>query len=91
MTEQLTGLVVKLVSSVRRNHALEHATLHILGRKYKDRVMGGYSDPSGFWIIGEITRKISRKLLTKGCKGCATGKPSWLYTPTAEPTMPCPE
>ena len=40
--------------ATRRNHALEHATLHILARKYDDKKLGGHSNPTGFFIFGEI-------------------------------------
>jgi hypothetical protein len=39
---------------IRRNHALEHATLHMLTRKKPHPPMGGYSDMAGFWIIGNV-------------------------------------
>lgn len=39
---------------VRRNHALEHATLAVLAEKNPALRMAGYSDPGGFWLIGEI-------------------------------------
>ena len=42
------------VSRVRRNHGLEHATLHILAERGPARPMAGYSDFRGFWIIGEV-------------------------------------
>lgn len=42
------------VSRVRRNHGLEHATLHILAQRFPRKNMAGYSNTSGFWIIGEI-------------------------------------
>lgn len=38
---------------VRRNHALEHATLQVLAEKNPNLNMAGYSDPYGFWLIGE--------------------------------------
>ena len=38
----------------RRNHALEHATLHMLARKYDDKKLGGHSDPTGFFVFGDI-------------------------------------
>ena len=38
----------------RRNHALEHATLKILSPKYPAVPMGGHSNPTGFFIIGDI-------------------------------------
>ena len=42
------------VNHVRRNHALEHATLHVLGRLRPGRMLAGYSDLMGFWILGEV-------------------------------------
>lgn len=42
------------VSRVRRNHALEHATLQVLAEKDHNLRMAGYSDPKGFWLLGEI-------------------------------------
>jgi hypothetical protein len=43
------------ISSVRRNHGLEHAILQILARKYPQRPMAGYSDPGGIRIVGDIS------------------------------------
>lgn len=43
-----------LVSRIRRNHALEHATLHVLGQKLPRTSMAGHSDMGGFWIIGDV-------------------------------------
>jgi len=40
--------------ATRRNHALEHATLHILARKYDDKNLAGHSNPTGFFLSGEI-------------------------------------
>lgn len=41
------------ILETRRNHALEHATLHMLARKHKIN-MGGHSNPTGFFIFGEL-------------------------------------
>jgi hypothetical protein len=43
------------ILATRRNHALEHATIHILSEKYPDRHMAGHSNPTGFFIIGNIS------------------------------------
>ncbi|HEY9078121.1 MAG TPA: DUF6391 domain-containing protein [Anaerolineaceae bacterium] len=43
------------VSRLRRNHALEHATLAILGVKLPHAHLAGYSDPQGFWILGDVS------------------------------------
>ena len=39
---------------VRRNHALEHATLQILAEKKYPHRLSGLSDTRGFWVFGEI-------------------------------------
>ena len=41
-------------SRVRRNHGLEHATLHILSKKFSGKSMAGHSDSKGFWLIGDV-------------------------------------
>lgn len=41
------------VLETRRNHALEHATLHILARKHRGS-LAGHSNPTGFFILGNV-------------------------------------
>lgn len=41
--------------ATRRNHALEHATIHILARTYADKNLAGHSNPTGFFLFGEMT------------------------------------
>jgi hypothetical protein len=41
-------------SRIRRNHALEHATLQVLTERYPQLRMAGYSDTQGFWLIGNM-------------------------------------
>lgn len=43
-----------LPKRVRNNHALEHATLHVLQEKGASGRLGGISDASGFWIYGDV-------------------------------------
>jgi hypothetical protein len=44
------------ISRVRRNHALEHATLNVLSsRRRGGPALAGYSDPFGFWIVGSVS------------------------------------
>jgi hypothetical protein len=42
------------VSRVRRNHGLEHASLHILSKKHPGVNLAGHSDSRGFWLLGEV-------------------------------------
>ena len=47
-------LNLPLILETRRNHALEHATLHILSKKYHNQSMAGHSNPTGFFLLGEF-------------------------------------
>ncbi len=48
-------LDLKPISRIRRNHGLEHATIHILSKKHPGVTIGGMSTPIGFTIIGDVT------------------------------------
>lgn len=43
------------ISRIRRNHGLEHATLHILSERYPKMSLAGHSDMGGFWILGDVS------------------------------------
>jgi hypothetical protein len=47
-------LNLPLILETRRNHALEHATLHLLAHKYKNQSMVGHSNPTGFFLLGNF-------------------------------------
>ena len=47
-------LDLPLILETRRNHALEHATLHMLARTH-NQSMAGHSNPTGFFILGDIS------------------------------------
>ncbi len=50
----MTILDIPLLSRIRRNHGLEHATINILTQRFPYRRLAGYSFPGGFFILGEI-------------------------------------
>jgi hypothetical protein len=50
----MSVLDAPLVSETRRNHALEHATIHILSGRFPGRGMAGHSNPTGFFLIGNL-------------------------------------
>src|SRR5512146_3538660 len=53
--KQTQGLPeIPFISRVRRNHGLEHATLHILSERHPGLPMAGHSDFGGFWIVGNL-------------------------------------
>lgn len=43
------------VARMRRNHALEHATLQVLAERHPHLMAAGYSDTRGFWIVGNLS------------------------------------
>ena len=43
-----------VISKIRRNHGLEHATIHILSKRKGKLSMVGHSDMSGFTLYGPI-------------------------------------
>lgn len=44
-----------IISRIRRNHGLEHASLHVLSKHHSSKSIGGYSDFNGFWLVGDLT------------------------------------
>ncbi len=55
-------LDLPLILETRRNHALEHATLHMLARTHKIS-MAGHSNPTGFFIFGDLRTEDIRAAL----------------------------
>jgi len=47
-------LDLPFILETRRNHALEHATLHMLARTHKGS-MAGHSNPTGFFLLGDFS------------------------------------
>ena len=61
------------ILETRRNHALEHATLHMLARKHKIN-MAGHSNPTGFFIFGELPTSEVRSALEEAYSRLRSGE-----------------
>ena len=48
-------LNIPIIRRIRRNHGLEHATIHILSRKVKNLSMAGRSTMTGFYLYGNVS------------------------------------
>ncbi|HNK62579.1 MAG TPA: DUF6391 domain-containing protein [Anaerolineales bacterium] len=48
-------LDLPLILETRRNHALEHATIHLLSHKQPGKRMAGHSNPTGFFLLGDLS------------------------------------
>lgn len=49
-----------LFARVRRNHALEHATITLLSQRFPRQPLAGYSFPGGFLIMGPVSAEAIR-------------------------------
>jgi Domain of unknown function (DUF6391) len=47
--------ILELTKAVRQNHALEHATMHVLTWRHPYTRLMGRTTPSGFYIYGPVT------------------------------------
>jgi len=62
------------VSRTRRNHGLEHATIHILSRKFPGRRLAGHSDPGGFWLWGDVPTEAVHKAVKQALERLRSGE-----------------
>jgi hypothetical protein len=62
LLDSLEGLLdTPVVRRIRRNHGLEHATIHLLSRRIPDLRMVGRSDAGGFWLYGDVDTEAIRQ------------------------------
>ncbi len=53
------------IDRIRRNHALEHATIQVLTAAHPGTAAAGWSDARGFWVYGNIsTEQLGEALQT---------------------------
>ncbi len=60
--------------ATRRNHALGHATLKILARKYSDKSLAGHSDPTGFFLLGDVAIDDIRSAMNEAMRRLHAGE-----------------
>ena len=47
-----------IVNKIRRNHALEHATIHVLAENHRPLRVVGRSTLNGFYLYGNLTAEM---------------------------------
>lgn len=67
-------LDLPLVAETRRNHALEHATLHVLAASNPGRPMAGHSNPTGFFILGNVSTEAVADAATEALRRLKAGE-----------------
>ena len=72
MMETILG--VPAVSSIRRNHGLEHATLHILSQRYPGLSLAGHSNSTGFWLLGDVPTEAVKTAVSEALQRMRSGE-----------------
>jgi hypothetical protein len=72
LKESILG--VPAVSSIRRNHGLEHATLHILSQRYPGLSLAGHSSAAGFWLLGDVPTEAIRSAVDEALQRMRAGE-----------------
>jgi hypothetical protein len=68
-------------SRIRRNHALEHATLQILSKKKPHQAFGGYSDVHGLRILANVSTEDVHEAVEEALKRLREGEYSLAIHP----------
>lgn len=66
--------LINFLSLTRKNHALEHATVHILSKKFPGVHMAGHSNPTGFFLIGDLSTESVAEAATEALKRLQSGE-----------------
>jgi hypothetical protein len=67
-------LETPFIGDTRRNHALEHATIHILSERFPRLAMAGHSNPTGFFLLGELPTEHVREAVTEALARLQNGE-----------------
>ena len=72
-------LNLPLVKRIRRNHAYEHATVHMLNRQ--NYILSGRSDGEGFVVVGDVPTEKIEKAAQDALKRLQRGEKKWAVHP----------
>jgi hypothetical protein len=67
-------LDMPIIRRVRRNHGLEHATIHVLARRVPDLRIVGRSDMNGFWLYGDVSTEAIQQSATMALNRMRAGE-----------------
>jgi hypothetical protein len=73
-TLPISNQIQTIFSRIRRNHGLEHATLHLLAQRHSGRSMAGYSDAGGFWLMGDVPTDDVRAAVNEALRRMRAGE-----------------
>lgn len=74
-------LDIPFIRRTRRNHALEHATIHMLSRRIKKLSIAGRADDGGFYLYGEVETDTVRECADEALGRMQRGEHRWAVHP----------
>ncbi len=74
-------LTAPLPLAVRRNHGLEHATLHVLGERIRPLRAAGHAEPRGFRVVGNLSADAIRSAAEEAIRRMQAGETWWAVHP----------
>ena len=83
-SERTTGvkqLIRDTLRRVRRNHALEHATVTLMLEEGVQGPLGGYSTPWGFFIIGNLSTEQLTRIVDDALGSLNAGRSEMAISP----------
>lgn len=69
------------VAEVRRNHGLEHATIHVLSERMRPIRLAGRSTERGFYLYGSVSAEDIRSAVDEALGRFARGEAHWAVHP----------
>jgi hypothetical protein len=70
----MTILDIPILSRIRRNHGLEHATITLLSQRFPYRRLAGYSFPGGFFLLGDVPTEQVREVVVQALSRMNNGE-----------------
>jgi hypothetical protein len=77
----MTILDIPLLSRIRRNHGLEHATITILSQRFPNSALAGVSFQGGFFLLGDVPTEQVREAVVEALSRMNNGERSLAVHP----------
>ena len=65
---------IPVLSRIRRNHGLEHATITLLSQRFPNLRMAGYSYWGGFFLLGDVPTEQVREVVAQALARMSNGE-----------------
>ena len=73
---------MRVLNRIRRNHALEHATLSVLAEGGARGLMAGYSTSGGFWLVAPAPRRQVQEAASTALRRLSAGESRLAISPS---------